>query len=205
MKFLGKRKLKGAFLVIFIVLLLVPLTKSVIIYGDYFWGNLLPEITGVALEFVIILFVIDHIQKNTELNNKIKAEKRLREMLIFFLHKLNKYVPEEYHVGNFYGKDHVKNKRELSAMKHYIQTFGLDESAIKEIRIHCKDEIAVFNSFIPVVATLEEVHLKSWMRISYYMNAIISEKETVQFSVFKILEKIELFDEESYRKKIIVS
>lgn len=33
------------------------------------------------------------------------------------------------------------------------------------IRIHCKNDIDLFNSFVPVVATLEENHLKAWMRI----------------------------------------
>ena len=57
------------------------------------------------------------------------------------------------------------------------------------IRIHCKNDIDLFNSFVPVVATLEENHLKAWMRISYYMNAIITERETTQDSVLKIIEK----------------
>ncbi len=72
------------------------------------------------------------------------------------------------------------------------------------IRIHCKNDIDLFNSFVPVVATLEENHLKAWMRISYYMNAIIAERETTQDSVLKIIEKIQLFDDESFRKKLVV-
>ena len=72
------------------------------------------------------------------------------------------------------------------------------------IRIHCKNDIDLFNSFVPVVATLEENHLKAWMRISYYMNAIITERETTQDSVLKIIEKIQLFDDESFRKKLVV-
>ena len=72
------------------------------------------------------------------------------------------------------------------------------------IRIHCKNDIDLFNSFVPVVATLEENHLKAWMRISYYMNAIITERETTQDSVLKIIEKIQLFDDESFREKLVV-
>lgn len=72
------------------------------------------------------------------------------------------------------------------------------------IRIHCKNDKDLFNSFVPVVATLEENHLKAWMRISYYMNAIITERETTQDSVLKIIEKIQLFDDESFRKKLVV-
>lgn len=129
----------------------------------------------------------------------------MREMFIFFLNKLNGHVPDECKIGNFYGKEHEQNRAELTAMKLYIEQNGLSEQAIKAIRLHCKGDIDLFNSFVPVVATLEEQHLKSWMRISYYMNAIISERETVQYSVVKILEKIQLFDDESFKRKLIVN
>lgn len=36
------------------------------------------------------------------------------------------------------------------------------------------------------------------------MNAIITERETTQDSVLKIIEKIQLFDDESFRKKLVV-
>ena len=101
------------------------------------------------------------------------------------------------------GLRYIILKSEFS-LNGYIETHGFTESAIKDIRIHCKNDIDLFNSFVPVVATLEEKHLKAWMRISYYMNAIIAERETTQDSVLKIIEKIQLFDDESFRKKLVV-
>ena len=204
MKRIRIRKPRWIFVLLFIVLMLAPLFIEKINYSDYFQGNLLPEFTGVILEFIIILYIIDHLQKKNERQNKIKAEKRLREMFIFFFKTLNKHVPESCRVGKFYGKDHEENKQELTSLKTYIENHGLSENAIKDIRIHCKNDIDLFNSFVPVVATLEEKHLKAWMRISYYMNAIVTERETTQGSVIKIIEKIQLFDDESFKKNLIV-
>ncbi|HCT7942120.1 hypothetical protein QCH01_09215 [Raoultella ornithinolytica] len=204
MKCIRIKKPRWIFVVLFILLMLAPFFIKSINYIDYFEGNLLPEFTGVILEFIIILYIIDHLQKKNERQNKVKAEKRLREMFIFFFNTLNKHVPESYRVGKFYGSEHEKNSKELMSLKGYIETHGLAESAIKDIRIHCKNDIDLFNSFVPVVATLEENHLKAWMRISYYMNAIITERETTQDSVLKIIEKIQLFDDESFRKKLVV-
>lgn len=204
MKRIRIRKPRWIFVVLFIVLMLAPFFIKGIIYSDYIKGNLLPEFTGVILEFIIILYIIDYIQKKNERHNKIKAEKRLREMFIFFFKTLNKHVPENCRVGKFYGHEHKKNSEELSFLKAYIESHELDERAIKDIRIHCRNDIDLFNSFVPVVATLEEKHLKAWVRISYYMNAIITERETTQDSVIKIIEKIQLFDDESFRRNLIV-
>ncbi|HCA7080753.1 TPA: hypothetical protein MX214_003939 [Citrobacter sedlakii] len=204
MKHIRIKKPRWIFVVLFILLMIAPFFIKNINYIDYFEGSLLPEFTGVILEFIIILYIIDHLQKKNERQNKVKAEKRLREMFIFFFNTLNKHVPENYRVGKFYGSEHEKNSKELMLLKGYIETHGLAERAIKDIRIHCKNDIDLFNSFVPVVATLEEKHLKAWMRISYYMNAIITERETTQDSVIKIIEKIQLFDDESFSKKLIV-
>lgn len=204
MKRIRIKKPRWIFVILFFVFLSIPLFIDGIKYTDYASENLLPEFTGVILEFVIILYVIDYIQKKNERDNKIKAEKRLREMFIFFFNKLNDHVPENCRIGSFYGREHDKNKRQMSLMKAHIEKHGLDEKAIREIRIHCKGDIDLFNSFIPVVATLEEQHLKAWTRISYYMNAIITERETVQFSVIKIIDKIQTFDDASYNNKLIV-
>lgn len=204
MKRIRIKKPRWIFVVLFILLMLAPFFIKSINYIDYFEGNLLPEFTGVILEFIIILYIIDHLQRKNERQNKVKAEKRLREMFIFFFNTLNKHVPESYRVGKFYGSEHEKNSKELMSLKGYIETHGLTESAIKDIRIHCKNDIDLFNSFVPVVATLEEKNLKAWMRISYYMNAIITERETTQDSVIKIIEKIQSFDDESFSKKLIV-
>ena len=94
MKRIRIRKPRWIFVLLFIVLMLAPLFIEKINYSDYFQGNLLPEFTGVILEFIIILYIIDHLQKKNERQNKIKAEKRLREMFIFFFKTLNKHVPE---------------------------------------------------------------------------------------------------------------
>ncbi|HAT1569650.1 TPA: hypothetical protein I8Y10_000972 [Kluyvera cryocrescens] len=75
MKLLEKRKLKLAFVACFLLLILLPLLVVDGYYSEYFYGNLLPEFTGVTLEFIIILYVIDYIQNRNELNNKKSREK----------------------------------------------------------------------------------------------------------------------------------
>ena len=85
MKRIRIKKPRWIFVILFFVFLGIPLFIDGIKYTDYASENLLPEFTGVILEFVIILYVIDYIQKKNERDNKIKAEKRLREMFIFSL------------------------------------------------------------------------------------------------------------------------
>nr|MBF4254716.1 hypothetical protein [Vibrio anguillarum] len=51
----------------------------------FFVGSLVPELMGVCIELLIILFVFDVWQKADEQKKKIKVERRLREFLIFFL------------------------------------------------------------------------------------------------------------------------
>lgn len=46
-------------------------------------GNIVPELIGVCVELLIIIFVFDVWQKNEEKNKKIKVERRLREFLNF--------------------------------------------------------------------------------------------------------------------------
>ncbi|EPW6411139.1 hypothetical protein ACWOIF_004428, partial [Vibrio vulnificus] len=56
----------------------------------------------------------------------------------------------------------------------------------------------------PVSSDLENDHFKSWVRIAYFMNAIVTNSEKTSYSVIKILQNIQRFDKVSHDKNLYV-
>ncbi|WP_205068171.1 hypothetical protein [Photobacterium phosphoreum] len=167
-------------------------------------GNIVPELIGVCIELLIIIFVFDVWQKNEEKNKKIKVERRLREFLIFFLKHNFKDYPSSCQSGNFYGKDHKKNQECLSNLINDIEKKGLKEKVVLQVQNYCESEKEIFNNLIPVAADLTNGHFKSWVRIAFFMNAIALKSETTSNASIKILENIKRFDRESFTNDLYV-
>ena len=167
-------------------------------------GNIVPELIGVCVELLIIIFVFDAWQKKEEKNKKIKVERRLREFLIFFLKSNFDSFPHSCKPGNFYGKDHEQNQDALDNLISYIEKKGLDEQIVLGVQSYCESEKEIFNNLIPVASDLTNDHFKSWVRISYFMNAIVTKNETTSNAVIKILQNIKRFDSESFKNELYV-
>jgi hypothetical protein len=167
-------------------------------------GNVLPEMIGVCIELLIIMFVLDAWQKKEELQRKIKVERRLREFLIFFLKHNFESFPPSCQAGNFYGKEHSKNQEAINNLISHIEEKGLDEDVVLKVQRYCETEKEIFNNLIPVSSDLTNDHFKSWVRISYFMNAIVSKNERTSYAIVKILQNINRFDTESYKNNLYV-
>lgn len=167
-------------------------------------GNIIPELIGVCIELLIIIFVFDAWQKKEELNRKIKVERRLREFLIFFLKQNFSSYPPSCQPGNFYGENHEQNQSAIDNLISNIEMNGLGEDVVLQVQKYCGSEKEIFNNLIPVASDLTNDHFKSWVRISYFMNAIDSKSEKTSHSVVKILQNIKRFDHESFKNKLYV-
>ncbi|MBF4323558.1 hypothetical protein EAY22_25585, partial [Vibrio anguillarum] len=116
----------------------------------FFVGSLVPELMGVCIELLIILFVFDVWQKADEQKKKIKVERRLREFLIFFLKHSFSTFPPSCQPGRFYGSDHEQNQKALSNLIEHIEQNGLDEAVVLSVQSYCLKEREIFNNLIPV-------------------------------------------------------
>lgn len=170
----------------------------------FFVQNLVPELMGVCIEILIILFVFDVWQKTDEQHKKIKVERRLREFLIFFLKHSFSTFPPSCQPGRFYGSDHDQNQKALDNLIEYIERNGLDEEIVLAVQSYCLKEREIFNNLISVSSDLENDHFKSWVRIAYFMNAIVTNSEKTSYAVIKILQNIQRFDKVSHDKKLYV-
>jgi len=193
------------FSIILIILLFIFLAIGFL--GDsssYFVGNLTPEITGVCLELLIIIWVFDKWQEKSKQKKLISLERRLREYLIFFLKHNFKTLPKEYRVGRFFGTDHDKNIKQLQNLIGYIQDNGLSEKEVMSIQEHCIRESSTLDNLLPVASELTNEHFKAWCRIVYFVNCIAKNKEPVGKSTIDIIQNIKKFDTASYERKLYV-
>ncbi len=187
-----------------VILLALVVTAIVSEEGSYFSGNIVPEMIGVCIELLFVMWVIDRWQDNIKRARLITKERRLREYLIFFLkHNFIKF-PRESRIGNFYGEDHSENITKVNVMIRYINDNKLDEETISLIKEHCSMELPTLNSLLPVAAELSNDHFKSWVRIVYYINSISNNKELVSKNVVNILKNIQRFDRASFNEKLYV-
>jgi len=193
------------FSIILIVLFFLFLTIGFL--GDsnsYFVGNLTPEITGVCLELLVIIWVFDKWQETSKNKKLISLERRLREYLIFFLKHSFKTLPKELRVGNFFGKDHDKNMTQLNTLFHYISENGLSEREVMSIQEHCIREVSTLENLLPVASELTNDHFKAWCRIVYFVNCIAQSSEPVSKSTKDIIQNIKKFDSASFNKNLYV-
>lgn len=190
--------------VLIIALFVLCLSAYLKAEAGFIIGNIVPELIGVCVELLIIIFVFDAWQKKEEKNKKIKVERRLREFLIFFLKSNFDSFPHSCKPGNFYGKDHEQNQDALDNLISYIEKKGLDEQIVLGVQSYCESEKEIFNNLISVASDLTNDHFKSWVRISYFMNAIVTKNETTSNAVIKILQNIKRFDSESFKNELYV-
>ncbi|WP_430247463.1 hypothetical protein ACIH2S_11215 [Providencia sp. PAZ2] len=210
-KIFTKNKLKFIFFIILIILLIVY-------YKTYFnpehTGTLLPflsdgifpELIGVCIEFIIILCIIDFLQKKEEMSRKIISEKRLREIFIFFLKHIDDYLPNDIKINvNYpenqdgkneflYGKHYEKNQAYFDMLIEYFKENQITDVIKDKIKNYCEREIATVRCLTPVVATLDDQNFKSWLRIIFYMDAIIANEHTVERCMVNIINHMKKFE-----------
>ncbi len=198
------------------VLLLVVLT-NMLTYGfsqkggGFFEDSLMPEFIGVCVELLIILVLFDFWQRSEERKKLETIERRLREILNFFMtSNFITYPPESRPVG-FYGVNFKDNQIKLDELVNKISSQHLSEQDQEKIPEYCARELSVVSNLLPVAAELTNEHFKSWVRIVYYMNVLSREhhsesqdKVQIEEAVIHILKNIKRFDKASHDSKIYV-
>ncbi|WP_457593570.1 hypothetical protein [Hydrogenimonas sp.] len=197
-------------IVVFITMLLLFILAAV--YNSDFigflTGNIIPELIGICIEVLIIIWVFEKWQKQRQHNIDTVNEKRLREYLIFFLKYGLKGLPSQYKIGNFYGQDHIENEKEITAIIQYLSANDIDIDLLKSMKNHlCIDKTA-FENLLEVASLLTDNHFKAWIRIVYFINKIShihgNNKNELKQSIIDILQNIKRFDKASYENNIYV-
>ncbi len=176
------------------------------IFADtgYFYNNLIPEFTGIAVELIVILIVFNYWQESSKKEKLITIERRLREYLIFFLRHNFNNIPSELKVGRFYGVDHSKNQDILDRLRIRIKNEGLKSADVDTIIKYCKRDCTTLENLLPVAAELTNEHFKSWSRIVFFVNNIAKNTTSVEQDVMGIIQNIKRFDNASASHKLYV-
>lgn len=197
------------------VLLIVILT-NMLTYGfvqsgvDFFSNSLLPELVGVCVELLIILILFDFWQRSEERKKLESIERRLREILNFFITKNFISYPAESRPVGFYGANFEDNQIKIDELINIISSKDLSEDEMVNFPEYCVRESYVVNNLLPVAAELTNEHFKSWVRVVYYMNVLSREsnndpdKVNIQEAIVHILKNIKRFDKASHDSKIYV-
>ncbi|PSB76937.1 hypothetical protein C5F61_13615 [Photobacterium damselae subsp. damselae] len=206
MKWIPDNSKQGTFTIVVFLLLLVCVKVGFSFNNpkEYFLGNLLPELTGMFIELVIIFVILERWQAQNKKEKLIIKEKRLREYLIFFLKHGFKSLPIKSRIGRFYGVDHTKNIEDLDNILRYIADNGLSEKEMESIKLQCKIDLNTFGNLLPVAADITDDHFKAWGRIVFFMVQIDKDIGDNQESVRDIIANIKRYEIASFENDIYV-
>ncbi|WP_417764991.1 hypothetical protein [Shewanella chilikensis] len=183
---------------------------------DYFKGNLLPEFTGMIVELILFIFVIDVLRdserKNQEKlksialhNEKVDIEHRLRHQLRILVRR----VFEDVDLGSsntganfkFHASEHEENQETLRALKLML-TDELDSNVFAENLVQSAlFELPMIMSLASVNSNLSGRHLKAWMAIIFFLKQI-SERKNLKDNTEKLIDWIAMFDKASFQQKL---
>ncbi|MFT5661259.1 MAG: hypothetical protein ACI9TV_001905 [Sulfurimonas sp.] len=171
-------------------------------------GNVIPELIGICIEILVIIWFFENWQRNKESQKTIVYEKRLREYLIFFLKYGLVGLPESLKIGNFFGNSHTENKKEIKAIIDYLNQNEIDIDLLKKFKYHLKIDKTAFENLLEVAALLSDEHFKSWIRIVYFINKLDklhgNDKKEHKVNIMLILREINRFDKASNEHQIYV-
>jgi hypothetical protein len=221
-------EMQNALICIFIILVLI-LKLTLEFYGtgeelaQYFKGNLLPELTGMIIEMIIILLFIDVIRKreeirkeealaSAELNRRIDIERRLRSQLRLLTRSIFTEVELDsgYIIENFlfHADEQLFNRQVLTEIERGLIE-EVDASAINENLINtAKFELPILMSLASTSSLLSDRHMKAWMTIIYYLKLIaeshIEENKVPEYAI-NVVRWIKLFDKHTYNQDLFKS
>ena len=200
-------RVKRRYIALFFLILLVSA-----LFGAYCLGkssyetsaSLFVELFGVAVELLLIFLVID-VWKNREVEIRgVSVERRLRELLRFWLRENFPDLPGHSQLRRFLGRDHELNQDALASLKEYVFRNGIDEQLEISLQEYCKRERNAFFSSMPIAVSLSDAHFKAWLRITYFVNQIAEGERDAKGNVLECLRNIALFEQASFRKGVYV-
>ena len=221
-------EMQNALICIFIVLVFIlKLTLEFYSTGqaltDYFKGNLLPELTGMIIELIIVLLFIDAIRKREEtkkeestklakFNERIDIERRLRSQLRLLTRRLFSEVElsNGYSVKDFifHANEHQLNIQILTEIENSL-TEEIDALAMNENLISAaKFELPILLSLASTSSLLSDKHMKDWMTIIYYLKLVAEssvDSRSVPKDAISVISWIKVFDKHTYNQKLFKS
>ncbi|ODA47685.1 hypothetical protein BC476_14840 [Vibrio parahaemolyticus] len=220
----ASRHMQNVYLLVFIAIAFI-LRITLHIYTDesettlaaYAAGNLLPEFTGMLLELVLILVVVEAIQsaetkrrKNAELaknhRKQVMLERRLRAQLRFLLRRI--FEDTELVDGSsistflFHASEHQANQHMLNVMKQTLAEEEQSEAFMENLRNSCQLELSLVLALTPVCSGLSDRHVKAWMSIAHYLQQIHTQNNIAN-SAEKLLSWIAFFDKQTVSQNLL--
>ncbi|EOU2464895.1 hypothetical protein ACNTOD_003894 [Vibrio navarrensis] len=184
---------------------------------EYFKGNLLPEFTGMAVELMLFIFVIDVLRdserKNQERlksiaehNEKVEIEHRLRHQLRILVRRV--FIDVDLDDSNtganfkFHASEHEENQETLRVLKSMLSD-ELDSNVFADNLVQSAlFELPMIMSLASVNSHLSGRHLKAWMAIIFFLKQI-SEKNNLKDNAERLIDWIAMFDKFSFQQKLV--
>ncbi|EPI2684892.1 hypothetical protein ACS0KM_003793 [Vibrio cholerae] len=184
---------------------------------EYIAGNLLPEVTGMLIEIVLILVVVEAIQsgeskkrKQVELDkihrNQVMLERRLRAQLRFLLKRI--FGDTDLIDGSsistflFHASNHEANQHMISVLKQTLFEEAKSESFKENLHESCQSELSLILALTPVCSGLSDRHVKAWMSIAHYLQQINTKNDVAQ-NADKLLSWIAFFDKQTVSQNLV--
>ncbi|EGQ9060217.1 MULTISPECIES: hypothetical protein [Vibrio] len=184
---------------------------------EYFKGNLLPEFTGMVVELMLFIFVIDVLRdserKNQERlksiaehNEKVEIEHRLRHQLRILVRRVFEDVDlDGSNTGanfKFHASEHEENQKTLRVLKSMLSD-ELDSNVFADNLVQSAlFELPMIMSLASVNSNLSGRHLKAWMAIIFFLKQI-SEKKNLKDNTERLIDWIAMFDKFSFQQKLV--
>ncbi|WP_273987325.1 hypothetical protein [Vibrio parahaemolyticus] len=220
----ASRHMQNVYLLVFIAIAFV-LRITLYIYtseseptlGGYVAGNLLPEVTGMLIELVLILVVVEAIQsgesqkrKQAELakthRKQVMLERRLRAQLRFLLRRI--FEDSDLIDGTsistflFHASEHEENQYKLSVLKQTLFEEAQSESFRENLYESCQLELSLILALTPVCSGLSDRHVKAWMSIAHYLQQINTQNNVAQ-NADKLISWIAFFDKQTVSQNLV--
>lgn len=185
--------------------------------SDYVAGNLLPEITGMLIELVFILVVIEAIKttetkrrEQEEINKshrkQVMLERRLRAQLRFLLRRIFKNIDlvDGSNISKFFfhASEQQANQYMLNVMKQTLNREEQSELFKVNLLESCQLELSLILALTPVCSGLSDRHVKAWMSIAHYMQQINIENNVID-NTEKLISWIAFFDKQTASESLI--
>lgn len=126
------------------------------------------------------------------------------------INNIEKELPENLSIGNFYGINHSKNKENIKNIISYLNhnETNIEINSFKNIKKSLLIDKTAFENLLEVASLLTDKHFKSWIRIVYFINKLAklhgNNKKEHKVIIQLILRKIIEFDTASNEYNIFV-
>jgi len=186
---------------------------------DYFSGNLLPEMSGMVIEVLLFLFVIDVIrefekakieqqveaekvrikeeQQSNELRRKIQIERRLRHQLRVLVRRIFEDLDiahdETCAEFKFHANRYIENQPMFVLLSSRISEESADSNFYEEAKNLASFELELLMAVTQLCTELSDKHMKTWMNILFFLKQL-SIGQKVDESTLELIKNIANFE-----------